>query len=131
MVSFVIVTHSETLAKGICEEAHMMAPDVKIIPAGGTENGELGTSSEKIENAIESVRSCDGVILLCDMGSAVMTCQLVLEDLEGLDEMPVKLADCPTLEGAIQGAVLASSDEDIDSIIAELDSVGTQKKLDM
>lgn len=128
MVSFVICSHSEKLALGIVEEAHMMAPDVVIIAAGGSDNGELGTSYTKISSAISEASNPDGVIILCDMGSAVLTAQLVLEDIEE-DECRVVIADCPILEGAVMGTVLAESGDDLDSILDELSHVAEQKKL--
>ena len=79
MVGFVIVSHSETLAKGVVELTKMMADDVPIRAAGGLDDGSFGTSFEKISNAIEEVYSDDGVIVLMDLGSAVMTTEMVLE----------------------------------------------------
>lgn len=73
MVGFVIVSHSQTLADGVVELTKMMADGVPIRAAGGLEDGGFGTSYEKIANAIEEIYSDDGVIVLMDMGSAVMT----------------------------------------------------------
>ena len=61
----------------------MMAENANIAPAGGLEDGSMGTSFERIKSAIESVYLEDGVLVLMDMGSAVMTTEMVLEDLEG------------------------------------------------
>ena len=79
MVGFVIVSHSQTLADGVVELTKMMADGVPIRAAGGLEDGGFGTSYEKIANAIEEIYSDDGVIVLMDMGSAVMTAEMVLE----------------------------------------------------
>ena len=79
MVGFVIVSHSETLANGVVELTKMMADGVPIRAAGGLDGGGFGTSYEKISNAIEEIYSDDGVIVLMDMGSAVMTAEMVLE----------------------------------------------------
>lgn len=95
MVGFVIVSHSETLAKGVVELTKMMADDVPIQAAGGLDDGSFGTSFEKISNAIEEVYSDDGVIVLMDMGSAVMTTEMVLEL---MPERKIVMADCPLVE---------------------------------
>ena len=79
MVGFVIVSHSETLANGVVELTKMMADGVPIRAAGGLDGGGFGTSYEKISNAIDEIYSDDGVIVLMDMGSAVMTAEMVLE----------------------------------------------------
>ena len=62
MVGFVIVSHSENLAKSVVELTSIMAPNARIAPAGGMDGGGFGTSFEKIQAAIESVYSDDGVL---------------------------------------------------------------------
>ena len=99
MVGFVIVSHSAKLAEGVADLARMMAKTVPIAAAGGLEDGSFGTSFEKISNAIDQVYSGDGVILLMDMGSAVMTAEMVIESMS------------------------------LEEILEELAQVGTQKKL--
>ena len=83
MVGVVIVSHSQTLAEGVVELAKLMASDAKIVAAGGLDDGTPGTSFEKIYNAVEEVYSDDGVAVLMDMGSAVMTTEMVIEAMEG------------------------------------------------
>ena len=78
MVGFVIVSHSENLAKSVVELTSIMAPNARIAPAGGMDDGGFGTSFEKIQAAIESVYSDDGVLVLVDLGSAVMTTEMVI-----------------------------------------------------
>ena len=84
MVGFVIVSHSENLAKSVVELTSIMAPNARIAPAGGMDGGGFGTSFEKIQAAIESVYSDDGVLVLVGFwGSAVMTTEMVIEMFEG------------------------------------------------
>lgn len=126
MVGFVIVSHSKRLAEGVLDLTKMMAPDAKVAAAGGMEDGGFGTSFEKIQNAIEEVYSEDGVIVLMDMGSAVMTTEMVIEAMEG---KKIRMADCPVAEGAVTGTVDARIGMGIDEILRDLEQVGTQKKL--
>lgn len=126
MVGIVIVSHSQKLAESVVELTKMMAADAKIEAAGGMEDGGLGTSFEKINKAIEKVYSDDGVIVLVDMGSAVMTTEMVIES---LTDKKVKIADCPLVEGAVTATVEASTGSDMESILKELEKVGTIKKL--
>ena len=102
MVGFVIVSHSRTLADGVVELTGMMADGVPIRAAGGLDDGSFGTSYEKISDAIDEIYSDDGVILLMDMGSAVMTAEMVLES---MPERKLVLADCPLVEGAVAATV--------------------------
>ncbi len=126
MVGLVIVSHSAKLAEGVVDLARMMAKSAPIAAAGGLEDGSFGTSFEKISNAIDEVYSDDGVVLLMDMGSAVMTAEMVMESMEG---RKILLADCPVAEGAVAGAVDAESGMSAEEILEDLAQVGAQKKL--
>ena len=125
MVGIVIVSHSQKLAEGVVEVSEMMAADVPIVAAGGLEDGKLGTSYEKICAAIEKVYSEDGVIIFADMGSAVMTTEMVLE---GFDKPLVKMIDCPLVEGAILAAVESADGKTLEEISQRIIESRTTKK---
>ena len=125
MVGIVIVSHSQKLAEGVVEVAKMMAAEAPIAAAGGLEDGELGTSYEKILAAVEKVFSEDGVIIFMDMGSAVMTAEMVLED---LDRPNVKMIDCPLVEGAVLAAVESVGGKTLEEISELMEDARTTKK---
>lgn len=124
MVGIVIVSHSQKLAEGVVEISKMMA-NAPLAAAGGLEDGSLGTNYEKICAAIESVYSSDGVIILMDMGSAVMTTEMVLED---LDKENVKMIDCPLVEGAVLAAVESAGGKSLAEISERMEEIRTSKK---
>ena len=126
MVGTVLVSHSQALAETMVDYAHMMAPQAVVVAAGGLEDGTFGTSYEKIEAAIEQAQQGDGVVVLMDMGSAVMTVKMVLEDME---DGAVAMADCPFVEGAVEGTVLAQSGAALAEIVQALSNVGAVHKL--
>ena len=127
MVGIVIVSHSQKLAEGVVELAKMMAANAPVVAAGGLDDGNFGTSYEKISAAIESVYSDDGVAILMDMGSAVMTTEMVLEDLERDN---VKMLDCPLVEGAVLAAVESVGGISLDDLAKRVDEVRNVKKID-
>ena len=125
MVGLVIVSHSENLAKSVVELTSIMAPGARIAPAGGMDDGGFGTSFEKIQAAIDSVYSDDGVLVLVDLGSAVMTTEMVIEMFEG---KKVEMVDCPLVEGAVVATIDSAGGMSFDDIKTALAGVGKTKK---
>lgn len=121
-VSIVVVSHSEKIADGAVELAAQMAPDVVILPAGGTDDGRIGTSLEKVLAAIEQAggqpggrEGGAGTVVLTDLGSAVMTAESALEFLE--NPADVLLADAPLVEGLVAAAVAAQGGADVHGVL--------------
>ena len=128
MVGIVIVSHSEKLAQSVIELSALMAPETPMAAAGGMEDGGFGTSYEKIMNAIDSVYSEDGVIVLMDLGSAVMTTEMVIEDMAMMDKTNIKMVDCPIVEGAISASVVAAGGAPIEDVIESAKLASTMNK---
>lgn len=126
MVGIVIVSHSAKLAEGVVDLTKMMAKECPVAAAGGLEDGSFGTSYEKIMQAVEAVRGTEGTAVLMDMGSAVMTTEMVLEDLGYPD---VKMIDCPIVEGAVAATVASTGGADLDAVIEEAMYANQMKKL--
>ena len=125
MVGIVIVSHSEKLAEGVLDATKIMADGALVAAAGGTDDGLYGTSFNKIQKAVKSVYSKDGVIVLVDMGSAVMTAEMVIEDL-GYDH--ILLVDCPIAEGAIAASLSAVCGDDLETVKAQALTAKTEAK---
>ena len=117
MVGIVIVSHSQKLAESVVELAGLMAADAPMRAAGGMDDGGFGTSYDKIAAAIDEIYTDDGVIILMDLGSAVMTTELVVEDMKDDDKI-VEMVDCPIVEGAIAASVAAAGGSSLEEVIA-------------
>ncbi|WP_458112798.1 dihydroxyacetone kinase phosphoryl donor subunit DhaM [Arthrobacter sp. R1-13] len=113
-VRLIVVSHSEKIADGAVELAAQMAPDVVILPAGGTEDGRIGTSLEKVMAALAKAADGDGIVVLTDLGSAVMTAEAAIEFSDDPDS--VMLADAPLIEGLIAAAVAAQTGADLRTV---------------
>ena len=118
-VSYLIVSHSASLAAGVCELAAQMAPDVHFEAAGGTEDGRIGTSYDLVETALEAALAAvdgdgSGVIVLTDLGSATMTVESVID----MSDEPerVRFVDTCLVEGAVASSVRAQLGEDLDQV---------------
>jgi PTS hybrid protein len=113
-VGLVVVSHSAPLAEGVRELAEQMAPQVRVVPAGGLPDGAVGTDFEKVSAALSEASSDDGVALLYDLGSAQMTAELAVEALA--DPNSARVVDAPLVEGAIAAAVAAQGGSDLDAV---------------
>ena len=119
MVGLVIVSHSWKIAEGVRDLAREMAQDASgIITAGGLEDGAIGTDAQRIADAILQADSGDGVVILADIGSAIMSAETALELLEDEGrEVNAVIADAPLVEGSICAAVEAAGGGTVDSVL--------------
>jgi len=108
MVGMVVVSHSERAAEGIVEVAAEMGGDARIEAVGGDPDGGIGTSMDAIRESIEAADDGGGVVVLVDLGSAVMNAEIAIE--EAAVEADAGIADAPVLEGAVNAAVEATSE---------------------
>ena len=127
MVGIVVVSHSPDLARGLAELAAQMAgPDVRVEPAGGAPGGGLGTDEDLVKRAIKAADRGDGVIVLGDLGSAILTVRHVLER---PSNGHVRLVDAPLVEGAVAAAVVASAARPIDEVALAAEEARSAAKL--
>jgi len=129
MVGIVIVSHSQKVAEGIREMALQMArPGQLIISAGGMDDGGIGTDVVKVSEAIVAAHSGDGVVVMVDLGSAVMSTDTALELLDEEVREKVKIADAPILEGTISAVVEASLGSSLEIVLATAEGARNFKK---
>jgi len=104
----------------------MAGPDVRIEAAGGLPDGSLGTDEDRVRVAIKAADQGSGVVILGDLGSAILTVRSVL-DRHGNGH--VRLADAPIVEGAIAAAVTASADMPLDDVVRSAEDARGAGKL--
>ena len=123
MVNLVLVSHSPSLARGVAELARLMTQQSPLIIATaagtGDENSPLGTNAEEIAKAMEEAYSDDGVLVLMDMGSAVLSAEMALEFLSPDKKAKFMLSSAPIVEGAVSAAVQASLGGNLEQVRAE------------
>jgi dihydroxyacetone kinase DhaKLM complex PTS-EIIA-like component DhaM len=102
--------------------------DVRIVAAGGGPDGTLGTRGDVIVGAIVEADSGSGVLVLADLGSAILSVKAALAsgDLDGTRAL---LADAPLVEGTIAAAVAASIGQDIESARGAAEEAWSVRKL--
>ena len=117
-VGVVFVSHSTLIAEGLVDLARQMAPDVTLVAAGGTDDGGIGTSFDKVTAAMQEADSGDGVVVLCDLGSAILTAETALDFLDDAQRASVRILDAPLVEGGVAAAVAAQTGADVAGVDA-------------
>jgi PTS hybrid protein len=130
-VGLLVVSHSARIAAGVVELAGQMAQGVAIVPAGGTDDGGIGTSHELVTAGLAAADSGDGVVVLCDLGSAVLAAETAVELLADDARSRVRIADAPIVEGAVAAAVAARAGDDLGAVLAAARSAAGPSSTDL
>jgi PTS hybrid protein len=123
LVGIVVVSHSAKVADGVVELAAQMAGhDVALIPVGGAADGSLGTDADRITKAITDANRGAGVVILGDLGSAILASEAAIEAVGPSASVSVRVSSGPLVEGAVVAAVQASIGQDLDEVLAAADA---------
>jgi PTS hybrid protein len=115
-VGLVFVSHSAAIAEGLVELARQMAPTVPLLAAGGTDEGGIGTSYTKVEEAIRAADTGGGVLIIGDLGSAILTAETAVDLLDAVPRGGIRVLDVPLVEGGVAAAVAAESGDPLDAV---------------
>lgn len=127
MIGFVVVSHSRLLAEAAVALATQMVaeapPPIEI--AAGAPDGGFGTDATAIAAAIDRLDASEDVVVLMDLGSAVLSAELALEFVDRPER--VHLSPAPFVEGLVAAVVLAATGAGWTSLRAELGGAYAQK----
>jgi len=130
MIGIVLVSHSHLQAVGLQEMVSQMSRNlVKTKAAGGIDDHTIGTNAERIHKAIKEAYSPDGVLILFDWGSALLSTQLAIEMLPAGQQTNVKLSGAPMVEGAIVAVVEASLGHSLEEVNMAAEAAGDMQKI--
>jgi multiphosphoryl transfer protein len=129
MVGIVVVSHSRRLADSAVELALQMVRGTPppIAVAAGLDDGVLGTDAVRVREAIDRVASAEGVLVLMDLGSAVLSAELALDLGDNASDTAVVLSDAPLVEGLVAAVVLAAAGAGLDEVAADARRAGEIK----
>jgi dihydroxyacetone kinase phosphotransfer subunit len=129
VVALVLVSHSPRLAEGLLELLTQLGTtEVPMRLAAGAADGRLGTDPLAVEDAITAADRGDGVVVLTDLGSAVLSVKVALEELADAARERVRLVDAPFVEGAVAAAVTAASGADLAAVAAAAEQAKSIRK---
>lgn len=135
MVNLVIVSHSALLGQGVGELARQMlvGEGCRLAIAAGIDDPDnpIGTDPVKVMEAIESVADADHVLVMMDMGSALLSAETALELLDPQIASRVRLCAAPLVEGTLAATVSAAMGDDIDKVTANAQSALAAKRVQL
>lgn len=127
MIGIVLVSHSEVLAKAARDLALQMVHDIQppIRIAAGAAGG-FGTDARAIAAAIDELTGTDGVLVITDLGSAILSSSLALDLRESTH--PVVISDGPFVEATTAAVIGAATGATLKATAAEASNALDAKK---
>ena len=134
MIGIVVVSHSRALGTAVAELACEMVPAEArplVRVAAGLDDTTFGTDAMAIADAISDVDSPDGVLVLVDLGSAVLSSQMALEFIDPELAERVLVSPAPLVEGLVAALVTASTGASLAEVAQEAGCglIGKQQQL--
>ena len=134
-VGIVVVSHSAPLAENVVSLvaalANVAPDDVPLVAAGGLDATTIGTDATRIAAAIERADRGDGVVVVADLGSAVLSAQTAIDELLAPDlAARVRISGGPLVEGTFVAAVQASVGDTLDAVLSAAEHAGEMNKLE-
>ena len=120
-VGLVVVSHSRALARAAVALAQEMlhGKQIRIAIAAGLDETTFGTDAAQIVDAITAADQGAGVVVLMDLGSAVLSAELALELLDDEVRERVVLCPAPLVEGLVVAAVAAAGGAGSEEVASE------------
>lgn len=131
MIGLVVVSHSRKMAEGLMQLIRQVAPAeaaIAIAAGVGEQHQEIGTDAFEIVEAIRSVFSDSGVLVLMDLGSAVLSAELALDLMSEEERQKVCLCPAALVEGALAAAAQLALSDDLGHICEEAQRALTPKQ---
>lgn len=121
MIGIVVVSHSAMLAAGLKALADQLGSPAKLLLAAGVDDPDhpIGTDAIAVMSAIEEADDGSGVLVLMDLGSALLSAETALELLPSELSARVRLCPAPLVEGTLAAVVAAGSGMSLDEVAAE------------
>lgn len=126
MINVLLASHSHDLAKGLADLVGQMADGVRIEYSGGTEDGELGSNFEEINEKMTELAP-DGLVVFFDLGSSMFNVQTAYDMLDDDLKEKVIIAGSPLVESSVQITVTITEDTSLNDIRKMVDGYDMNK----
>jgi dihydroxyacetone kinase phosphotransfer subunit len=133
-VGIVVVSHSADVADAtvrlVAQLANLPDDGPRLVAAGGLDDGTVGTDAVRIADAIRLADGGAGVVVMADLGSAVLSAATAIDELlDPAEAARVTISRGPLVEGTFVAAVQASAGDALDGVRAAADEAGDMDKL--
>lgn len=133
-VGIVVVSHSAEVADAtvrlVAQLANLPDDGPRLVAAGGLADGSVGTDAVRIAEAMSRADAGSGVVVLADLGSAVLSAATAIDELLAPDQAErVVISSGPLVEGAFVAAVQASAGDTLEGVRAAADEAASMDKL--
>ncbi|MDV7341756.1 dihydroxyacetone kinase phosphoryl donor subunit DhaM [Terasakiella sp. A23] len=110
-------SHSLEVSRGTSEMVRqMVGDDVQVAYTGGNKDGHLGSDVGLIMDAIKSVYSDKGVVILVDLGGSELNSEMAIEMLSDEQAEKIRICNAPLVEGAVMAATEASNGSSLEKV---------------
>jgi len=131
MISLVLISHSFKIVEGIKELVEQLVQGkVKVLASGGLDEYTIGTNVERIYNSLMEAKNPDGILVLVDLGSSVLSTEAAIDMLPEEDRKLVKISNAPLVEGAVIASIEASIGSDLEKTNKAAEDAKKLNKLD-
>lgn len=120
--SIVIVSHSKDIAQGVYTLLQEVAGDVDIQFVGGTEDGGIGTSFDRVQAVVDAAVG-DVILAFYDLGSAKMNLEMVSD----FSDKEIRIFDVAFVEGAYTAGALLQAGASLDDVVAQVEELRVSK----
>lgn len=121
MIGIVVVSHSRPLGEAVVALAREMTPEPPpLAVAAGLDESTFGTDATAVASALEEVgASTDGVLVLVDIGSSVLSAEMACELIDPELAERVRISPAPLVEGIVPAVVSAAGGAALDEVASE------------
>lgn len=124
VVGLLVVSHSDKIAEGIKDLVEeMIVKPIPFIAVGGTFDKRLGTDPEKILASLERIYSPDGVLILYDFGSSLLSIESAVSLLDTEMQKHIVVFHTPLIDGSLNAAMEISFNKKLGDILKNLYSI--------
>ena len=121
-IGIVLVSHSKDIVQGLVDLILEVAPDVSLTYVGGTEDGGIGSSFDRVEAVVEA-NPAKKIFAFFDLGSAKMNLEMVAD----FTEKDIQIQSVPLIEGAYTAAALLQAGAEVEEVLVQLQELEIKK----